>query len=193
MERRAVVGGSLLAGLSTLMSAHDAEAAAAAAGSDLEGVSYSIDQLRKTVERQFANVYTTKWHGVARIREQQHLWMKSTQKYPDFIEIGIDVWDNIYDWHVVHQQPINMTRLTDGRYTGQLELQAYVGDAKENIIGEFGERLDLEANEPTRDQWLKTGIRRVLRIPVMGDAKYVKVVVFDFGSDKAGSFMLKLK
>ena len=83
--------------------------------------------------------------------------------------------------------------LTDGRYTGQLELQAYVGDAKENIIGEFGERLDLEANEPTRDQWLKTGIRRVLRIPVMGDAKYVKVVVFDYGSDKAGSFMLKLK
>ena len=117
MERRAVVGGSLLAGLSTLMSPHAAEAAAAAAGSDLEGVSYSIDQLRKTVERQFANVYTTKWHGVARIREQQHLWMKSTQKYPDFIEIGIDVWDNIYDWHVVHQQPINMTRLTDGRYT----------------------------------------------------------------------------
>jgi acyl-CoA thioesterase len=117
MERRAVVGGSLLAGLSTLMSPHDAEAAAAAADSDLEGVSYSIDQLRKTVERQFANVYTAKWHGVARIREQQHLWMKSTQKYPDFIEIGIDVWDNIYDWHVVHQQPINMTRLTDGRYT----------------------------------------------------------------------------
>jgi hypothetical protein len=117
MERRAVVGGSVLAGLSTLMSAHGAEAAPAPAGSDLEGVSYSIDQLRKTVERQFANVYTNRWHGVARIREQQHTWMKSTQKYPDFIEIGIDIWDNIYDWHVVHQQPINMTRLTDGRYT----------------------------------------------------------------------------
>ena len=42
--------------------------------------------------------------------------MRSTQKYPDFIEIGIDVWDNIYDWHVVHQQPVNMTRTSDGRY-----------------------------------------------------------------------------
>src|SRR5262245_61886403 len=116
MERRAVVGGSLLAGLSTLMSPHSAEAASAAAD-DLAGVSYSIDQLRKTVESQFANVYTAKWHGVARIREQQHIWMKSTQKYPDFIEIGIDVWDNIYDWHVVHQQPVNMTRMSDGRYS----------------------------------------------------------------------------
>ena len=112
MERRAVVGGSLLAGLTTLMSPAGAEAAAA----DQEGVSESIDQLRRTVERQFASVYTTKWGGVERIRQQQHTWMKSTQKYPDFIEIGLDVWDNLYDWHVVHQQPVNMTRTSDGRY-----------------------------------------------------------------------------
>jgi hypothetical protein len=112
MERRAVVGGSLLAGLTTLMSPAGAEAAAAAD----EGVSESIDQLRRTVERQFANVYTNKWHGVERIRQQQHTWMKSTQKYPDFIEIGLDVWDNLYDWHVVHQQPVSMTRTSDGRY-----------------------------------------------------------------------------
>ena len=122
MERRAVVGGSLLAGLSTLMSpaalaaGASAEAASAAAG-DLEGVSDSIDQLRLTVEHQFATVYTDKWQGVARIRQQQHTWMRSTQKYPDFIEVGLDVWDNIYDWHVVHQQPVNMTRTSDGRYT----------------------------------------------------------------------------
>ena len=115
VERRAVMGGSLLAGLSTLMSPAGAEAAAA--GADLEGVSDSIDQLRRTVERQFANVYTDKWQGVARVRQQQHTWMRSTQKYPDFIEIGIDVWDNIYDWHVVHQQPISVTRTADGRYS----------------------------------------------------------------------------
>ena len=121
MERRAVVGGSLLASLSTLMSpaavaGASAPPASAAAG-DLEGVSDSIDQLRRTVERQFASVYSDKWQGVARIRQQQHTWMRSTQKYPDFIEVGLEVWDNIYDWHVVHQQPVNMTRTSDGRYT----------------------------------------------------------------------------
>jgi hypothetical protein len=122
MERRAVVGGSLLAGFSTLMSpnafaASPSTEAASAAPGDLEGVSDSIDQLRRTVERQFANVYTDKWQGVARIRQQQHTWMRSTQKYPDFIEVGLDIWDNIYDWHVVHQQPVNMARTSDGRYT----------------------------------------------------------------------------
>jgi hypothetical protein len=112
MDRRAIVGGSFLAGLSTLMSPASAEAAS----QNLEGVSDSIDQLRRTVERQFANVYTDKWQGVARIRQQQHIWMKSTQKYPDFIEVGLDIWDNIYDWHVVHQQPLSVTRISDGRY-----------------------------------------------------------------------------
>jgi hypothetical protein len=94
-----------------------ASAEAAAAQDDLQGVSSSIDRLRRTVEDQFGTIYTNKWLGVARIRQQQHTWMRSTQKYPDFIEIGLDVWDNIYDWHVVHQQPINMTRTADGRYS----------------------------------------------------------------------------
>jgi hypothetical protein len=120
MDRRVVVGGSLLAGLSTLMSPAAAAAAASAeaagATDQLEGVSESIDQLRRTVERQFANIYTDKWQGVAKIRQQQHTWMKSTQKYPDFIEVGLDIWDNIYDWHVVHQQPLNVSRMSDGRY-----------------------------------------------------------------------------
>jgi hypothetical protein len=115
MERRALVGGSFLVGLSTMMSPASAEAAAAQ--DDLQGVSNSIDRLRRTVEDQFGAIYTHKWNGVARIRQQQHTWMRSTQKYPDFIEIGVDVWDNIYDWHVVHQQPITMTRTADGRYT----------------------------------------------------------------------------
>jgi hypothetical protein len=118
MDRRAVVGGSFLAGLSTLMlpAAAAAGPSADAAAQNLEGVSDSIDQLRRTVERQFANIYTDKWQGVARIRQQQHVWMKSTQKYPDFIEVGLDIWDNIYDWHVVHQQPLSVTRMADGRY-----------------------------------------------------------------------------
>lgn len=116
MERRAVVGGSVLAGLSTMLSPAGAEAAVQS-DTDVRGVSSSIDQLRRTVERQFASIYTDKWQGVARIRQQQHTWMRSTQKYPDFIEVGLDIWDNIYDWHVVHQQPLNLTRLSDGRYT----------------------------------------------------------------------------
>ncbi len=80
----------------------------------------------------------------------------------------------------------------DGIHTGQLELQVYCADAKQAIIGEFGERLDLEASDATHAQWLQTGIRRIVRVPVIGEPKFVKVIVYDYGSDRVGSFMLKL-
>jgi len=97
------------------LAAPRAEAAAAAADDDGQSAS-AINRLRETVERQFSEVYSSKWRGVARVRQQQHMWMQSSRKYPDFIEIGIDVWDNVYDWHVAFQQPLNVTRLADGRY-----------------------------------------------------------------------------
>lgn len=113
VERRALIGGSILAGVTGLMAASRTEAASA---DDCGSMSSSIDSLRKTVEQQFEDVYASKWRGVGRIRQQQHTWMRATQKYPDFIEVGLDVWDNVYDWHVVHQQPVNMTRAVDGHY-----------------------------------------------------------------------------
>jgi hypothetical protein len=113
VQRRDLMSGGLVAGLASLM-APRAEAAPAA---DDDGQSATaINRFREAVERQFDQVYTGKWRGVSRVRQQQHTWMMSTRKYPDFIEIGIDVWDNMYDWHVAYRQPVNMTRLTDGRY-----------------------------------------------------------------------------
>jgi len=93
---------------------------------------------------------------------------------------------------LIDAKPLALT-LTDGRYTGQIELAIYVGDAKKEVIGQMGDRLDLEADEKVREQWLKTGIRRTLRVPVFGEPKFIKVVVYDYGSDRAGSFMLTLK
>lgn len=113
VERRTVMGGGLLAGLTTLVAPGGSEAAVS---DDLQQVSGAVEALRKAVEDQFETVYTSKWRGVMRIRQQQRTWMRATQKFPDFIEIGIDVWDNLYDWHVVHQQPVSMARTADGRY-----------------------------------------------------------------------------
>jgi hypothetical protein len=28
----------------------------------------------------------------------------------------VNVWDNLYDWHIRYQQPLNVARLPDGRY-----------------------------------------------------------------------------
>ena len=43
-------------------------------------------------------------------------FLKSNQKFPDYIDAGVDAWCELYDWHVKNRQPINATRLPDGRY-----------------------------------------------------------------------------
>lgn len=114
VQRRDLVGGGLAAGFASLMATR-AEAASAAADAEDETAS-AINRLRDVYERQLEQVYSARWKGVTRVRQQQRTWLLATRKYPDFIEIGLDVWDNVYDWHVAYQQPLNVQRLADGRY-----------------------------------------------------------------------------
>ena len=113
IERRNLVGGGLAAGLAALAAAPaPAEAAAAAAQDDGVRVAAAVDNLRAAVDRQAE----APWRVVARVREQQHVWLRATQKFPDFMEVGIGVWEALWDWHVRYQQPLSVTRLPDGRY-----------------------------------------------------------------------------
>ena len=113
VQRRDLMGGGLVAGLATLMTP---PAEAANVGADDEAAAVAINRLREAFERQFDQVYSAKWRGVSRVRQQQRTWMLATRKYPDFIEIGVGVWESLYDWHVRYQQPLNVQRTADGRY-----------------------------------------------------------------------------
>ena len=57
VERRAVMGGGLVAGLTALMG--ESSASAAPVADDSQQISSSIDQLRKTFEGQFDQSYTS--------------------------------------------------------------------------------------------------------------------------------------
>jgi len=83
--------------------------------------------------------------------------------------------------------------LTDGVRLGQLEVRVYCGDAKEEIVGDISEHLDIKASEEQYQQWLVGGIRRLVRVPAFGTPKFVKVVVYDYGSDRVGSAMVTIK
>jgi hypothetical protein len=108
MERRNLVGGGLLASAAALFSAAPA---ASAQRNDDEAVAAAIADLQKTIQRGL-DVSPE----LTRIREQQRTFLKANQKFPDFIDIGIGVWENLYDWHVRHQQPLSIGRTAEGRY-----------------------------------------------------------------------------
>jgi hypothetical protein len=112
MDRRHLVSGGLLAGLA---GAFGFPAAAGAQQNREDGdgrTATAIDELRKVVDRGFQVS-----PELARIREQQRIFMRANQKFPDYIEVGIGVWESVYDWHVRHQRPVLVGRTIDGRYT----------------------------------------------------------------------------
>jgi hypothetical protein len=128
MERRSLVNGGLVAGVAALVAPHRADAARAdaaradaaradaAAGGGDDGTTNAVHRLQNSVEHMFQTAANAPWSALERIRKHQHDWLKSQQKYPDFIEVGLAVWDGLHDWHVRYQHPMSITRLDDGRY-----------------------------------------------------------------------------
>ena len=116
IPRRQLVGGGLLGGVLAAIDPDAAAAEPAAAPGDisdktLEQVAREIAQLRTEVheQRQFAEI--------ASIRDAQKTFLRGNGKFPDFIEVGSDVWLQAYDWHVRWQQPMSLGRDASGRYT----------------------------------------------------------------------------
>ena len=109
MQRRNLVGGGMLAGAAALLA--DPGPGARAQDKEEGATARAIDSLKESLERQGAVS-----PELERIRQEQRVFLKSNHKFPDFIEIGIDVWEKVYDWHVRHQQPMTAARAADGRY-----------------------------------------------------------------------------
>lgn len=60
-------------------------------------------------------------HGgfLADIRNKYSVHLRSAGKFPDFLEIGTDVFYAVYDWHVRHNQQIQVTRISEQRFAIQ--------------------------------------------------------------------------
>lgn len=87
-----------------------------------------------------------------------------------------------------------ITFSTDGdRRVAALDVRVFIGDAKEKPIGEASENIDLSVTEAERQQLVNTGLRYSARVPISGDPKYAKVVVYDYRADLLGTLTVKLK
>ena len=53
---------------------------------------------------------------IAKLREQMTQHFRGAQKFPDFMDVGVGVFMELYDWHVRYRQQLVVTRNADGRY-----------------------------------------------------------------------------
>ena len=74
---------------------------------------------------------------IVRVRTKQIEFLRGQAKFPDFIEVGVDAWFAVYDWHVRHLQPITLGRDASGRYTIALMTTTLIlrVDADQNFVG----------------------------------------------------------
>ena len=120
ITRRSVLTGATMGGLLGSLAPHnDVEAAepqnvatmSPESVAAIQTVARAVTTLKDEVRRQ------TTFFELDAVRVPIQLFLRNTGKFPDFIEVGIDIWQQIYDWHVRMQQPFTIARSTEGRYT----------------------------------------------------------------------------
>jgi hypothetical protein len=55
--------------------------------------------------------------AISQIRAAQRTYLKNSSRFPEFIDVGFDVFQSVMDWMIAVRQPLAINRLTDGRYT----------------------------------------------------------------------------
>jgi len=130
MNRRALMNGGFLTGIAALVEPQ--QSSRSGSQGDDAIVARAIYDLNDTLRR---TLDTSR--ELVRIREQQRIYLRAAQKFPDFIEVGIAVWESVYDWHVRHQLPLSLSRNADGRYAMTVAFTTLVlrPDASENYVG----------------------------------------------------------
>jgi hypothetical protein len=78
----------------------------------------SVEEVARAVDRLTAEIHGRRvFPELDAVREAQKTFLRTTGKFPDFIDVGMNVWYALYDWHVRWQQPITIGRDASGRYT----------------------------------------------------------------------------
>ena len=116
ISRREVVTAGVLGTLATAGGAEAAEleqeVQALRAGFDslantMEGLKTSIDEgLRGN---------TMNYAGVGAVKTKIEQYTKVTGRFPDYCDIGLSVFYDVYGWHVRNQQQLNISRIGEQR------------------------------------------------------------------------------
>ena len=111
LARRRMLGTTLFGGfLGATMPVSDQNAQAS--DRQMMDIVNALKDIRSAIE-----VRQGPFTEIAGIRQKQVDYLKATNKFPDFIDVGLDVWFAVHDWHIKHLQQLVLGRDGSGRYT----------------------------------------------------------------------------
>jgi len=83
----------------------------------MQGVARVLESIRDELEAGRTTCAVSLCQEVAALRRHQRTFLKSSRKFPNFIEVGIDVWERVHDWQLETRQAVGIARQPDGVYT----------------------------------------------------------------------------
>jgi VWFA-related protein len=83
--------------------------------------------------------------------------------------------------------------LDSDRHRGGLDIAVFCQNADGDAVGDLWQKMDLNLSEATYQRMLKEGLTYSGRITVTGLVKHVKVVVYDYASDRVGSILRQVR
>lgn len=116
IDRRHLLTSGALA--SALAAALEGEAVAEPVAGAADVSDAALDRVTRAIAGIEIEVRTQRqFTEIAAVRDAQKTFLRSNGKFPDFIDVGTDVWLAAHDWHVRWMQPLSLGRDAQGRYT----------------------------------------------------------------------------
>jgi hypothetical protein len=81
----------------------------------------------------------------------------------------------------------------DGRWTGALDLMILCADAQDRAVGVSDQHMKLDMSRALYEQARVAGIPYAATVPVTGPARRVKVIVYNYETDRLGTAIVEVK
>jgi hypothetical protein len=107
ISRRALFAGTVATGFGA------APMSAATAGDDGAMLNSILSEVRAIN----AAIAVPGQAAVGQIKDARRIHVKNTTRFPEFLDVGIAVWEGAIEWLMALQQPVNTERNAEGRYT----------------------------------------------------------------------------
>jgi len=115
VTRRTLLTGGALAGIAGGAGVAGETDSLRAESADEDRIAKALEEIRDELRRQRGDCSPAVCAEVNSIRAQQRTFLKGRGKFPDFIDVGIDVWESLYDWHTRANLKPEVSRSLDGR------------------------------------------------------------------------------
>ena len=125
ISRREVVTAGVLGTLATGGAGEAAQSDAQVMAGALNRVVESLDEIKASLDAGLRG-NTMSYGSLGQIKGKLETWVRTTGRFPEFWDVGISVFLEIYDWHIREKQPIQISRIGEQRMAIQWLFTQYV-------------------------------------------------------------------